>query len=271
MSAPNSIGLHRYGVAKRVVDDQRHAGLPRDGGDSFDVGDDAARIGDRLDEDRLGLGRHRALERGDVVGIGPHHVPAEVLEGVVELVDRAAIELARGDELVARLHQRVHHDDLRGVAGGDREAGGAAFERGDALLQHGIGRIADAGVDVAERLQAEQRGGVIDVIEHERGGLVDRRGARAGGRIGLRAGVNRKRRKSRDVFGHDARSDLGCVQMARSRLKAEPLSIRPGGVKARAGGCVNSQPPRQGAATREKSFSRTAVAADFIPSGWSSP
>ena len=33
-------------------------------------------------------------KRGDVVGVGPHHVPAEILEGVVELVDRAAIELA---------------------------------------------------------------------------------------------------------------------------------------------------------------------------------
>ena len=35
----------------------------------------------------------RSNER-DVVGIGPHHVPAEILERVVELVDRAAIELA---------------------------------------------------------------------------------------------------------------------------------------------------------------------------------
>ena len=42
----------------------------------------------------------------DVVGVGPHHVPAEILERVIELVDRAAIELLRGDELVARLHQR---------------------------------------------------------------------------------------------------------------------------------------------------------------------
>ena len=53
----------------------------------------------------LVFGRHRALEGRDVVGVGPHHVPAEILEGVVELVDRAAIELLRGDELVARLHQ----------------------------------------------------------------------------------------------------------------------------------------------------------------------
>ncbi len=161
-------------------------------------------IGDRLDEDRLGLRRDRALERGDVVGIGPHHVPAEILERVIELVDRAAVELARGDELVAGRHQAVEHQHLRGVAGGDREPRGAAFERGDALLQHRVGRIADAGVDVAEGLQAEQRGGVIDVVEHERRGLIDRRRARAGGRIGLRAGVDRERGKAGSAFGHGA-------------------------------------------------------------------
>ena len=176
-------------------------GLPRDLGDRLDVGDDAARVGDQLDEDRLRLRRNRALERRDVVGIGPQHVPAEILVGMVELVDRAAIELLGGDEFVARLHQRVHHDHLRGMAGGDGEPRGAALERGDALFQHGAGRIADAGIDVAEGLQAEQRGRVLDVVEHEGGGLVDRRRPRAGGGIGLGAGVNRKRRKARNAFG----------------------------------------------------------------------
>ena len=74
---------------------------------------------------------------------------------MVELVDRAAIEFLGGDEFFARHHERVHHDNLRGVTGGDRKAGGAALERGDAFLQHGAGRVADAGVDVAKGLQTE--------------------------------------------------------------------------------------------------------------------
>ena len=142
------------------------------------------------------------LEARDVVGVRPHHVPAEALEGVVELVDRAAIELLRRDELVARREHRVHDQHLRGVAGGDRKACGAAFERGDAFLQHRVGRVADAGVDVAERLQPEQRGGVIDVLEHERRRLVDRRRARAGGGIGLRAGVDGERCEARRALRH---------------------------------------------------------------------
>ena len=49
--------LAEVGRRQRVVDDQRHAGASRDVGDRLDVGDDAAGIGDRLDEDRLGLRR----------------------------------------------------------------------------------------------------------------------------------------------------------------------------------------------------------------------
>ena len=85
------------------------------------------------------------------------------------------------------------------MAGGDGERRRAAFERRDALLQHGAGRVADARVDVAERLQAEQRGGVVDVVEDEGRGLVDRRRARARRRVGLGAGVDRERGEARGV------------------------------------------------------------------------
>ena len=194
--------LAQVGRRQRVVDDQRHAGFLGDRRDRRDVGDDAAGIGDQLDEDRFGLGRDRALEAADVVRVGPDHVPAEILERVVELVDRAAIELLGGDEFFARPHQAVHHDHLRGVSGGDRKPGGAAFERGDALFQDRVGRIADARIDVAERLQAEQRSGVIDVLEHERGGLVDRCRARAGGGIRLGAGMDGERIEAWAAVGH---------------------------------------------------------------------
>ena len=190
------------GRRQRVVDDQRHAGAFGESRDRRDIGDDAARIGDRFDEDRLGFGRNRALEARDVVGIGPHHVPAEILERVVELIDRAAIELPGGDEFLARTHQAVHDDHLRRVAGGDGQPRGAAFQRGNALLEHGAGRIANARIDVAEGLQAEQRSGVVDALEHERRGLIDRGRARAGGGIGLRAGVNGERGKAWAAVGH---------------------------------------------------------------------
>jgi len=86
----------------------------------------------------------------------------------------------------------LKHDDLRGVPGRHRKRGGAAFEGCDTLFQHRVGRISDAGIDVAECLQAEQRGGVIGVVKHERRGLINRCRPRAGSRIRLRAGMHGK-------------------------------------------------------------------------------
>ena len=61
----------------------------------------------------------------------------------------------------------MHHDHLRCMARGNSEPGRAALERRDTFLQHGAGRITDARIDVAKGLQAEQRGGMIDVVEHK--------------------------------------------------------------------------------------------------------
>ena len=188
---------------QRVVDDQRHAGALGDLGDGLDVDDHAAGIGNGFDEDRLGARRDRRLEGLEIVGIGPFRRPAEVLVAVVELVDRAAIELGRGDEFVAGRQQGVEGEEFRRMAGGDAERSRAALERCDALFQHRRRRVGDARVDVAERLQAEQRGGMVDVVEDEGGRLVDRRCARAGRGIGLGAGMDGEGGKAGDgLVGH---------------------------------------------------------------------
>ena len=70
------------------------------------------------------------------------------------------------------------------------------------LLEHRLGRVHDAGVDVAERLKAEQRGGMIDIVEDEGRRLVDRRDARARRRVWLGPGMNRKRAEPRNSLGH---------------------------------------------------------------------
>ena len=62
----------------------------------------------------------------------------------------------------------------RRLARRQRQRRHAAFHRRDALLQHVVGRVHDAGVDVAQFLQAEQVGGVLGAVELVRRGLVDR-------------------------------------------------------------------------------------------------
>ncbi len=88
------------------------------------------------------------------------------------------------------------------MAGGHRQRRRAAFQRRDPLLQHRIGRVADAGIDVAEGLQPEERGGMVDIVEDEGGGLVDRRGAGAGRGIGSGAGMDGERVETRCAVGH---------------------------------------------------------------------
>ena len=54
----------------------------------------------------------------------------------------------------------------------------AAFERGEALLEHVLRRIRQAAVDVARILQAETVGGMLAVLEDIARRLVNRHGAR---------------------------------------------------------------------------------------------
>ena len=175
--------LDQIGSCQRIIDDQRHAGLFGDCGDGCDIGDDTAGIGDGFDEDRLGLRGNRGLEGGEIIGISPFHAPVEILVGMIELVDRAAIEFFRGDELVARLQQGVEDQKFGRMARGDGKRRCAAFKRRDATFENRIGRVGDAGVDIAERLQSEEGGGMIDIVEHERRGLINRCDAGAGCRI----------------------------------------------------------------------------------------
>jgi hypothetical protein len=125
---------------------------------------------------------------------------------VVELVDRPAVQLARGHELVAGLHQGVHDEELRRVARGDPERRRPALERRDPLLEHRDGRVADARIDVAEGLQPEQRGGMVHVVEHERGGLIDRRRPRPRGGIRRRTRMDGQRVETRSTIRHDSGS-----------------------------------------------------------------
>src|SRR5262249_39634686 len=153
--------------------------------------------------------------------------PVELLEGEPELSDRAAIEALGGDEFVARLHQREEGDKLSGVTGGGGRGAASAFQRGDALLQNRDGRIAEAAIDVAEGLEIVERRGLIGIIEHIGDGLIDRRGARAGGRIRRGAGMDGQGGKAGFLwlFAHRPASRRRLLEMMRE-LTPPQLSSR---------------------------------------------
>ena len=68
--------------------------------------------------------------------------------------------------------------------------------------------IRNARIDVAERLQVEERRRVVGRVEHERRRLVDRQRARAGRRVRNLAGVQAERVEAELAVGHGARPSL---------------------------------------------------------------
>ncbi len=183
----------QIGRGHRVVDDQRQSGRVRHARHRLEIDHDAARIGEALHENRLAARGQRGAEIVGIAGIDEMAGPAELAKRQAELRQRAAIEVARGKELVARLQQRGEDQELRGVARGGGQRGPSALQVRHALLQHGDRGIGETAIDVAERVQVEQRGGVIDVVEGIGRGLEDRCGARACGGVGRGAGVDRAR------------------------------------------------------------------------------
>ena len=113
----------------------------------------------------------------EVVGIDELHRDAEPRQRVVEEIVGAAVERGGGDDLVARPGQGGDDQGLGRLARGRRQPRRAAFESRDALLKDVGGGVHDAGVNVAEFLQAEEPAGVIGVVENVAGGLVDGHGA----------------------------------------------------------------------------------------------
>src|SRR6266446_5505222 len=104
----------QIGGGEGVVDNERDTGLMRDPPDLFDIDDDATGVGEVLDEDRLAFGGERPAEILRIGRVDKMALPAELLERQAELSQRAAIEIARGEEFVARLHQRKEHEELCG-------------------------------------------------------------------------------------------------------------------------------------------------------------
>ena len=182
-------GAAQEGRGHGVVDDQRHAVAVGDFGQRGDVGDVAERVADGFAIDGLGAGVDQALEGVRLAIVGKTHLDAELRQAVREQVVGAAVERGRGDDVVADAGNRLDGGGDGGHAAGHREAADAAFHRRDALFEHGVGRVGDAGVDVAGHLEVEQVGAVLGVVERVGRGLVDGHGGGVGGGFRAVAGV----------------------------------------------------------------------------------
>ncbi len=98
---------------------------------------------------------------------------------------RGAVELRNRDDILAELGDVEHRIIQGGLPGTDAERLHAAFEGGNAAIEHVGGRIADAAVAIAVGFQVEQGGAVFGAVEAVGDGLVDRNGDRPGCRIAV--------------------------------------------------------------------------------------
>ena len=186
-------GTHQPRRREGRIDEQRQVLLVGERGDRGDVEDVEARVAERLAEQQPRLGPDRVAPGVEVAGPDEGRRDAEARQRVLEQVVRSAVERARGDDVRAGAGDRRDREVQRRLAARRRDRPAAALERGDALLEDGVGRIRDPAVDVAGALHVEERRGVLARLEDERGREVDRHRARAGRRVGSGAGVQRER------------------------------------------------------------------------------
>jgi len=175
--------------AEGGIDHKRKPRLVSNGRHRLEVGHVQRRVAHGLAEEDLGFRRDGLCEVFRVAGIDEPDRDAELGEDVVELGVGASVEVVGGDDLVARAADVDDRVEDGAGARGESQCGGTPLDCRDALLEHVVGGVHQARVDVAKLPEAEEIGRVVGVAEDIRCGPVNRHGARQGGGIRLVAGV----------------------------------------------------------------------------------
>ena len=169
--------LERTAVDRRregVVDDQWHAVTMRCVRELLEVEHDKRRVGDGLAEHGLGV----RLERGlkflfGAVGADEGAFDAHLAHGHVDEVEGAAVDGGGGDDVVAVVADVEQREEVRRLAGRGEHRGRAAFQLADLRGDGVVGRILQAGVEVAGFGQVEQSAHLFARLVFEGRGLDD--------------------------------------------------------------------------------------------------
>ena len=152
----------------------------------LDVGDPEQRVGRRLDPDKAGAPSHGALDFSDVGSFDEGKCQPEILQHRPEEPVGAAVNVARGDHVIAPFEQE--HRGSRGAhTGGEGEAVFGRLQARERGLERGARRIVGPRV-VVSFVNARR-------ALRESAGLIDRNGDRSGCGFGFLSGVDRARGK----------------------------------------------------------------------------
>jgi len=209
-------GLQQVGAGEGGIHQQGQAVFVGQGGDTGNVQHVQARVAQGLAEEQAGVGADGGAPGIHVPGGNEGGLDAEAAQGVVQQVVAAAVEGTGGDDVAAGPHQGGHGQVHGGLAAGGGDGADAAFQGGDALLQHRHGGIGNAGIDVTGPFHVEEGGGLVGILEDEGGGQVDRGGAGAVLRVGHLAGVQGQGVEGVAVLTGHGRSPEGLVVLGLS-------------------------------------------------------
>ena len=181
--------LEQPGRGERGVHQQRNAVLMGHSTDGGDIEHLQAGVAHGLAKEQLGVGSDGRAPAVDIARFDEGGLDAKAPQRVVQQVLRAAVEHRAGHDVRACAHQRADGQVQRCLAAGHGDCAGTAFERRHALLQHRIGGVADARIDMATALHVEERRRMVTGLEDEGRCQVDGHGACAGGGVGRGACV----------------------------------------------------------------------------------
>ncbi|HMN30062.1 MAG TPA: hypothetical protein PKE45_18055 [Caldilineaceae bacterium] len=182
-------GSAQVGRSKGVVDHDRDIVRLGDGGDFRKGKNGNIGVAQRLTVEDLGIGPDRL---GEVLGVGrvdKGDLNAEAWKGVVKLVIGGAVQPAAAHNMVTCPAQRQDRHRLGSVSAAGGHPSHPALQIGHPLFEHIGGGVHNAGVDITQLFQGEEIGRVFRIAELIAGGLVDRHGAAAGGRVRALSGV----------------------------------------------------------------------------------
>ena len=167
------------------VHDQRHVVAVRDVCPGLKVEHVGVGVAQRLGVQQLGVVLDGGLDGVQVGRVDERGGKSLLGQRVLEQVQRSAVQVGGGHDVVAGGGDVLHGDGDGGGTGRHAQGTHAALECGNAFLEGADRGVGQAAVDVAGLGQAETAGGGGGILEHIGRGQVDRHGAGIGCRIGL--------------------------------------------------------------------------------------
>ncbi len=176
---------HEIGCAECIVDYERHMMAVSHMSHSVDVEHFGIGVAERLAVHHLGVRLYCRVESVEVGKVDYRMCDSALGQGINNEIECAPVEVVGGNDMVAG-QQNV----FKGICHGSRsrchgQCGHASFEGRHAFLEHVLGGIRQASVDIAFLFQGETVGRALARIKYVRCGLVYRHGAGIGRGVGM--------------------------------------------------------------------------------------